>query len=75
MGWKKVDLINDGYSERSGLEGPFRYPSGRVLYYDPKEGRYWDPRTDFYLDHDEAELLKSEIFAKLAGTDMRKFGD
>jgi hypothetical protein len=21
-----------------------------VLYYDPKEGRYWDPTQDFYVD-------------------------
>ena len=41
------------YGPRKGLEGPFRYASGRVLYYDPREGQYYDPRTDFYVSHEE----------------------
>jgi hypothetical protein len=36
-----------------GLEGPFRLNSGKVVYYDPKEGRYYDRETDMYLSHDE----------------------
>jgi hypothetical protein len=36
-----------------GMEGPFRYKSGRVLYYDPKEGAYYDSRKDIYLDKSE----------------------
>jgi hypothetical protein len=42
----------EGYEAREGLEGPFNF-NGRVLYYDPQEGKYWDPRTDFYVPHDE----------------------
>jgi hypothetical protein len=42
--------ISDGYEPRPGLEGPFRFKSGRVLYYDPREGAYYDPGSDFYLD-------------------------
>lgn len=42
----------EGYEARPGLEGPFNF-DGRVLYYDPKEGAYWDPRTDFFLSYDE----------------------
>jgi len=38
---------------RKGLEGPFVYPTGRVLFYDPKEGAYYDHTTDLYLDTDE----------------------
>jgi hypothetical protein len=56
MGYKvlgKSQDIMQGYETRKGLEGPFNF-GGRVVYYDPKEGRYWDPRTDFYLGHDEA---------------------
>ena len=34
------------------IEGPFLV-AGRILYYDPKEGKYWDPKTDFYVPHDE----------------------
>lgn len=56
------------YQPRKGLEGPFRYPSGRVLYYDPREGAYWDPRTDFYLSHEEAADVQQCIFDKLRGS-------
>lgn len=61
MGHSLVKSI-DGYEPRKGLEGPFRYPSGKVLYYDPKVGKYWCPRTDFYIESDEVHLLKQQIF-------------
>ena len=48
----KTEDIMQGYQSRKGLEGPF-YFNGRILYYDPKEGKYWDPRTDFYVPHSE----------------------
>ena len=41
------------YTERSGLEGPFTTLSGKVVYYDPKEGSYYDPDTDMYMSYDE----------------------
>jgi hypothetical protein len=44
--------ISDGYGPRRGLEGPFRF-KGRVLYYDAREGRYYDPGKDMYLGRDE----------------------
>jgi hypothetical protein len=47
-----VDNMRDTYGPRKGLEGPYNF-NGRVLYYDPKEGKYYDPRTDFYVSHDE----------------------
>ena len=53
---------NKEFGPRKGLEGPFHYPSGRVLYYDPKEGMYYDPLTDFYVSNDEANLHQNEIF-------------
>ncbi len=55
MGYKvlnTVDNMRDNYGPRKGLEGPFNF-SGRVLYYDPKEGQYYDPRTDFYVPYEE----------------------
>ena len=58
---------NQEYGPRKGLEGPFHYANGRVLYYDPKEGQYWDPRTDFYVDQEEMNLLHDymlEIFSR-----------
>jgi hypothetical protein len=48
----KTEDIMQGYQSRKGLEGPF-YFNGRILYYDPNEGKYWDPRTDFYVSHSE----------------------
>ena len=53
MGYRVMNPMPAGYTERPGLEGPFNF-DGRVLYYDPLEGRYYDPKTDFYLEHDEA---------------------
>lgn len=38
---------------REGLEGPFRMRNGKVLYYDPREGKYYDASTDMYLSNDE----------------------
>ena len=55
MGYKVLGRTEDllkGYEPRKGLEGPFNF-NGLVLYYDPKEGKYWDPRTDFYMSYDE----------------------
>jgi hypothetical protein len=60
MGYRVISKLDERWQPRRGLEGPFQYANGRVLYYSPKEGRYWDPRTDFYLDNDEvSELEKS----------------
>ena len=47
-----VDNMRENYGPRKGLEGPFNF-NGRVLYYDPKEGKYYDPKTDFYVNYDE----------------------
>lgn len=43
-----TDLSNQG------LEGPFRFKSGRVVYYDPQEGKYYDRDRDMYLDNSES---------------------
>lgn len=40
-----------------GLEGPFRFKSGRVAYWDPREGRYYDRSTDLYLSDREADIM------------------
>jgi len=65
-GFKILEPIDrERYQERDGLEGPFRF-GGKVLYYDPREGQYYDPDTDIYLSHDEWEALakSDENFAK-----------
>lgn len=65
MGYQVVPQWQRKYGPIKGLEGPFQYPSGRVLYYDVKVGEYWDPSTDFYVDADEVSLLKNQLFDKL----------
>lgn len=55
------------YGARKGLEGPFHYPNGQVLYYDAKAGEYWDPRTDFYVPNDEVHRLQNSIFDMVRG--------
>jgi hypothetical protein len=66
MGYKVLDttdMMRDKYSPRKGLEGPFNF-SGRVLYYDTKEGQYYDPTTDFYLDHSEMDLINQAFMER-----------
>ena len=52
-GYKIMPPMDPKYTERSGLEGPFTTLSGKVVYYDPKEGKYYDPDTDIYMSYDE----------------------
>ena len=71
MGYKviadkcQMDEMRDKYGPRKGLEGPFNF-SGRVLYYDNLEGAYYDPRSDFYVDQEEMDLIHSRIVDLLA---------
>jgi len=53
------------FGPRAGLEGPFHYPSGAVLYYDPYAGEYYDPRTDFYVDRADVAGLQQQIIDRL----------
>lgn len=66
MGYRVVPKV-DGYGPRAGLEGPFTFGNGRTLYYDSAEGKYWDPKSDFYVDNDEVADLQGYLFAKLKG--------
>jgi hypothetical protein len=55
MGYKILGRTEDllqGYTTRKGLEGPFNF-NGFILYYDAREGKYWDPKSDYYIDHIE----------------------
>ena len=52
-GYKVMPPMDPKYVERKGLEGPFTTLSGKVVYYDPKEGSYYDPDTDMYISYDE----------------------
>jgi len=64
MGYRVVDstdIMREKYSARKGLEGPFNF-SGRVLYYDNKEGQYYDPATDFYVEQAEMDEINTRFF-------------
>jgi hypothetical protein len=56
----QMDMMRRQYGARPGLEGPFNF-NGRVLYYDAKEGSYYDPRTDFYVEEDEMKLIRDHL--------------
>jgi hypothetical protein len=69
MGYKVLGRTEDllqGYTPRKGLEGPFVYANGQVLYYDPKEGAYWDPKTDFYMSNEEMDAVHQHLMAVIS---------
>jgi hypothetical protein len=68
LGFDTVGNVEEGYTvmpgidkERytdlsaEGLEGPFRLKSGKVVYYDPKMGQYYDRDTDMYISQDDVD--------------------
>ena len=70
MGYRVLGRTEDvmkGYGPRRGLEGPFAFVGGRVLYYDPKEGKYYDPTTDFYVEYEDVQDLQNQILSVLVG--------
>jgi len=55
-------LDREKYEPRDGLEGPIMTKAGKVVYYDPIEGSYYDPDTDIYLSYEEWKDL-SEAYS------------
>lgn len=51
------DKFGNEFYPRHGLEGPFLYRSGVVLYYDPREGEYYNPLTDMYVGERELRSI------------------
>ena len=69
MGYRvlgRTEDIYQGYKPIKGLEGPFAFVGGRVLYYDTKAGQYWDPKTDFYVDQIDMDQIHAEMVQFLA---------
>ena len=70
MGYKvladkfEMDQMRTKYGPRKGLEGPFNF-SGRVLYYDVQEGKYYDPCSDFYVEQDEMDIINARLVETL----------
>lgn len=65
MSYAVMGTRDPKWEPRKGLEGPFWFVD-RVLYYDPKEGSYWDPTTDFYVEQSEMDILNQRMMAILA---------
>jgi hypothetical protein len=68
MGYKVLSEIDDmrvKFVPIKGLDGPFNF-SGRVLYYDTREGQYYDPRTDFYVSQEEMDAIHQRLADILA---------
>lgn len=66
MGYIVLGERDAKWQPRKGLEGPFFYVGGRVLYYDPKAGQYWDPLTDFYVEQDEMDEIHAQLNSALS---------
>ena len=65
-------LDRERYQTRDGLEGPFMTKSGKVVYYDPIEGSYYDPDTDIYLSHEEWKELGEAYSTGSQGADAEQ---
>jgi len=60
-GYKVLPAMDkEKYQARDGLEGPFSTLSGKVVYYDPKEGSYYDPDTDMYISYEDFQKLDND---------------
>ena len=68
-GWSELPAMPDKYQARDGLEGPIMTKSGKVVYYDPKEGSYYDPDTDIFLSYDEWKALDEAYSTGSQGPD------
>ena len=66
MGYAILGERDARLQPRRGLEGPFFFATGRVLYYDVKEGQYYDPTTDLFVDKEEMALLHDELARMLS---------
>lgn len=61
MGFRVLGERDSRFQPIKGLEGPFYFANGRVLYYDPKAGEYYDSTTDFYVPREEVDQLHTEL--------------
>jgi hypothetical protein len=61
MGYRVLNERDAKWQPRKGLEGPFFYPNGQVLYYCPREGEYYDPTTDIYVSNEDVAELQQQF--------------
>jgi hypothetical protein len=60
-------IDRERYTDRPGLEGPFHTKTGKVVYYDKKEGKYYDPSSDFYISHEDWQAMNEQDVAEATG--------
>ena len=68
-------IDREKYTEMRGMEGPFMTRSGKVLYYDPKAGEYYDRDSDIYLSYSEYLEHDKESPAQKAAMSKSVFAD
>lgn len=62
-GYYEMPPINkERYTDLSheGLEGPFSMKNGAILYYDPKEGKYYDRDKDMYIEYEDYRAMNED---------------
>lgn len=65
-------LDRDRYTPLKGMEGPFQFKGGEILYYDPREGKYYDRDADMYLSDRDADRITSRTARqKLSGSGLK----
>lgn len=65
-------LDRERYTPLKGMEGPFQFKGGWVLYYDPREGKYYDRDTDMYLSDRDADRITSRTASlRFAGSGIK----
>ncbi len=74
-GYKVMPPMSDKYQPRDGLEGPFTTLSGKVVYYDQREGSYYDPDTDIYMSYDEFQNYDKDYSKMRNDEDMGSDAD
>lgn len=60
------------YTPLEGMEGPFQFKGGEILYYDPSVGRYYNRDSDMYLSDRDADRITSRTAQhKFAGSGLK----
>lgn len=52
-GYTIMPSIDPKYTVMPDMEGPFQLRNGKVVYYDPKQGQYYDRDTDQYISYED----------------------
>ena len=65
-------LDRERYTPLEGMEGPFQFKGGWVLYYDPRAGKYYDRDADMYLSDRDADRITSRTASlRFAGSGIK----